>query len=198
MVRWRRCSPSGHGRRSAALAAVVAVVAAIVPAVVVYACIGVVSLEATPTTAQPGGSVTLSGKDFAPGSPILVHLDSADGPVIFTVPSFQGDSMTSHFSVTMPIPSNVAVGAHVLVATQAEHDMNGGTPARAVLYVGTAAGPQPAPPARPATAAVDDGPGIGGLALIALAAAAFTGLVFALAAVMAGRRSGPTEASAGA
>ncbi|HEX6539329.1 MAG TPA: hypothetical protein VF155_09135, partial [Candidatus Dormibacteraeota bacterium] len=122
------------------MAAAVASAAAAVPAVVAYACIGVVSLEANPTTVQPGGSVTLSGKDFVPDVPILVHLDSVNGPVIFTVPSSQGDVMTSHFSITMPVPSSVANGAHVLVATQDEHDMNGGNPARAVLYVGTAPG----------------------------------------------------------
>ena len=174
-----------------------ALAATAVTAVVVYACIGVVSLEASPASVQPGGSITLTGKDFVPDAPILLHLDSVSGPVIFTVPSSQGDVMTSHFSITVPIPSSIPNGTHVLVATQAEHDMNGGNPARTVIYVGTAAAVQSAATARPATALIDNGPGIGVLALIALAAAVVTGIAFAFIASRAGSRSTPTGASAG-
>ncbi|HEX6538535.1 MAG TPA: hypothetical protein VF155_05090, partial [Candidatus Dormibacteraeota bacterium] len=59
-------------------------------------------------------------------------------------------------------------------------------------------GPQPATTARAAAPLVDDGPGVGGLALIALAAALVTGTVFAVLAAVAGRRSQPPEARAGA
>lgn len=191
-----RTAPHGQRFRWWFLAAPLALAGIAAPAVVVYACIGVVALTATPATVQPGGSVTLSGKDFVPDKPILVHLDSVNGPVIFTVPSSAGDVMTSHFSITMPVPSSVPVGAHVLVATQDEHDMNGGNPARAALYVGASPALAPAGTDRPAVALVDDGPGVGGLALIALIAAVATGIAFAVVAAIAGRSR--SEATTGA
>ena len=187
-----------HGRlkRRWVLATIGALVATIIPAVVVYACIGVVGLSTSPTSVQPGGSVTVTGKDFAPGVPVDLHLDSATGPVIFTVPAFKTDSMESTFSVTVPIPSSVSVGAHVLVATQAERDMNSGNPARAALYVGVPAAGVQAATTRPAMAIVDNGPGVGGLTLIALAATAFGLVVFAVLGVLSSRRR--PEATAGA
>ncbi|MBV8528916.1 MAG: hypothetical protein JOZ75_11410 [Candidatus Dormibacteraeota bacterium] len=183
------CARGGR-RRLWPLALTGAVAAALLPVAAVYACIGVVGLSTSPTSVQPGGSVTVNGKDFAPEVPIELHLDSLSAPVFFTIPAFKGDSMTSTFSVTVPIPSTVSTGRHVIIASQTERDMNSGNPARAVLYVGTPAANQPAVSSRPATASVDNGPGIGGLALIALAAAAFGLFVFALIGVMAGRRPG--------
>lgn len=174
------------------LATLAAFCAAMVPAAIVYACIGVVGLTTSPTFVQPGGTVTVSGKDFVNDKPVVLHLDSIDGPVIFTVPSSAGDVMTSHFSVSVTIPSTVSTGAHVLVAVQPEHDMNSGNPARAALYVGTPPGNSQVTTTRPASAIIDDGPGIGGLTLIAVAAAAFGLLLFIVFAAVAGRRELPS------
>ena len=158
-----------------------------VPAAIAYACIGVVGLSTSPSVVQPGGTVTVTGKDFVNDKPVVLHLDTVDGPVIYTVPRSTGDVMTSNFSVTFQLPSSVSNGSHVLVATQDEHDMNGGNPARAALYVGTTPG-NTNPAARPATAIIDNGPGIGGLTLIALAAMGFALLLFIVFAALAGRR----------
>ena len=172
-------------------AAMGAIAAAMVPAAIAYACIGVVGLSTSPSVVQPGGTVTVTGKDFVNDKPVVLHLDSADGPVIYTVPNSIGDVMTSNFSVTFQLPSSVSTGAHVLVATQDEHDMNGGNPARAALYVGITPG-NTNPAARPATAIIDNGPGIGGLTLIALAAMAFALVLFIVFAALAGRRQLPS------
>ena len=168
-----------------------AVAAAMVPAAIAYACIGVVGLNANPSVVQPGGTVTVTGKDFVNNIPVVLHLDSVDGPVIYTVLQSTGDVMTSNFSVTFQLPSSVSTGAHVLVATQDEHDMNGGNPARAALYVGVTPG-NTNPAARPASAIIDNGPGVGGLALIALAAMAFALLLFIAYAALAGRGQLPS------
>ena len=172
-------------------AAMGAVAAAMVPAAIAYACIGVVALSTSPSVVQPGGTVTVTGKDFVNDKPVVLHLDTVDGPVIYTVPKSTGDVMTSNFSVTFTLPSTVSNGAHVLVATQDEHDMNGGNPARAALYVGTTPG-NTNPAARPATAIIDNGPGIGGRTLIALAAMGFALLLFIVFAALAGRRQLPS------
>ena len=179
-----------RGRLGLGVAAA-AVATMMVPAAIAFACIGVVGLSTSPSVVQPGGSVTVTGKDFVNDKPVVLHLDSVDGPVIYTVPKSTGDVMTSNFSVTFQLPSTVSNGAHVLVATQDEHDMNGGNPARAALYVGTTPG-NANPAARPATAIIDNGPGIGGLTLIALAAMAFALLLFIVYAALAGRRQVPS------
>jgi hypothetical protein len=162
-----------------------------VPLAIVHACIGVVGLTASPSVVQPGGNVTVTGKDFVNDIPVVLHLDSVAGPVVYTVAKSTGDVMTSNFSVTFQLPSTVSTGAHVLVATQDEHDMNGGNPARAALYVGTAPG-NSNPAARPAAALIDNGPGVGGLTLIALAAMAFALLLFIVFAAVAARRQQPS------
>lgn len=172
-------------------AAACGVMAALVPAAIAYACIGVVGLSTSPSVVQPGGTVTVTGKDFVNDKPVELHLDSVTGPLIYTVPKSSGDVMTSNFSVTFQLPSTVSNGAHVLVATQDEHDMNGGNPARAALYVGTTPG-NTNPAARDATAIIDNGPGIGGLVLIALAAMAFALVLFIVFAAVAGRRQVPS------
>ena len=181
----------GRRGRLGLCAAAGAVAAAILPAAIAYACIGVVGLSATPSVVQPGGTLTVTGKDFVNDKPVLLHLDSVDGPVIYTVAQSSGDVMTSNFSVTFRLPSTVTTGSHVLVATQDEHDMNGGNPARAALYVGVTPGNANVV-SRPATAIIDNGPGIGGLALIALAAMGFALLLFIAYAALAGRSRLPS------
>lgn len=151
-----------------------------VPAIVAYACVGLVALEATPASVQPGGSVTLRGMDFVPSAPVQIHVDRINGPVIGTVTPAQmtGGVMSSRFNQTVTLPANLTTGQHVLVATQSAHNMNGGNPARTVLYVGVPAPAPAGPDARPAAAQLDSGPGWGVLVLIGLAAAVVGLLVF--------------------
>lgn len=157
------------------------------PAVIAYACVGVVALSASPASVQPGSSVTLSGMDFVPTAPVQIHLDTVDGPVIATVTQMTGGVMSSRFSQSVTIPSNVSTGSHVLIATQNAHNMNGGNPARAALYVGIAAPAASGPEARPAAVSIDSGPGWVVLALVALGAAIVGLIVFGTLVLRPGR-----------
>jgi hypothetical protein len=148
-------------------------IAIILPVGFAWACVGLVSLSTNSPTVQAGGSLTVIGKEFAQKAPVLIHLDSMTGPVLVTATGTPATStMTSKFEVAVTIPSNVSAGPHLLIATQDEHDMNGGNPARAVIYVGTSAPAPAALASRPGTLLADRGLGLATLALIGLATAA--------------------------
>lgn len=185
-----------RGTRTRLLTGVAAAVAAafVVPAIVVYACVGVVGLSATPSSVQPGGTFVLNGKDFVTTVPVVIHLDTIDGPVIATVTKqIGGGVMSSTFAQTVTLPSTVSSGQHVLIATQSQHTMNGGNPARAVIYVGQPAPVASGPEARPAAVTIDSGPGWPVLAIIALASALVGFFVFSVFALRS-----RTPSSAGA
>lgn len=158
--------------------------ALVMPAIVVYACVGVVGLSASPSSVQPGGTFVLHGKDFAVTVPVVIHLDTITGPVIATVTQQTGTGvMSSTFTQTVTLPSTVSSGQHVLIATQSQHTMNGGNPARAVIYVGQPAPVASGPEARPAAVTIDSGPGWPVLALVALASALVGFFVFSVVAL---------------
>jgi len=184
----RQARPLQTRHLAAIAAAVVAALA--VPAIVAYACVGVVALSANPSSVQSGGTFTLKGMDFVPTAPVQIHLDTIDGPVIATVTQMTGGVMSSRFSQSVTLPSNVGSGQHVLIATQSQHNMNGGNPARAVLYVGQPAPAASGPDARPASVTIDSGPGWGVLALVALAAAIVGFFIFSAFALRPGRTAG--------
>lgn len=172
--------------------AVVAVAGAIVPSAMAFACVGITSLNTSSSTVAPGGTLNVTGKDFAVQTPVILHLDTLNGSVLATIHVNGTGAMTSTFSQVVTIPSDVPVGAHLLVATQDEHNMNGGTPARAAIYVGN--GPVPAPAgsaARPAGVIAGSGLGVGVLALIGLAAAAASLLVAGAISASSRRRARP-------
>ena len=165
--------------------------ALVVPAIVVYACVGVVGLSANPTSVQPGGTFVLSGKDFVVTVPTQIHLDTINGPVIATVTTYKGTGvMSSTFSQSVTLPSTVGNGQHVLIATQTQHTMNGGNPARAVIYVGQPAPAATGPEARPAAVTIDSGPPWPVLALVALASALVGFFVFSVVALRSRTPSG--------
>ncbi|MHB1534928.1 MAG: hypothetical protein ACYC1D_10040 [Acidimicrobiales bacterium] len=168
-----------------------AVVAITIPAGMAWACVGLALLTTTSPTVKPGGTATAIGRDFAPGSPVQIHLDSLTGPVLTTVPPLKGFAMTTRFKVPVSIPADITVGPHVLIATQDEHNMNTNVPARAVIYVGTAPSPPPAPSPRAATLSASSGPSVGVLALVALAVAAVALAVFGAVVAGASRRPRP-------
>ena len=150
-----------------------AAIAIMLPFGFAWACVGLVSLSTNSPTVQAGGSLTVIGKEFAQKAPVLIHLDSITGPVLVTATGTPATStMTSKFEVAVTIPSNVSAGPHLLIATQDEHDMNGGNPARAVIYVGTSAPAPAALASRPGTLLADRGLGVATVALIGLATAA--------------------------
>ncbi len=160
-------------RRGWAIGLVIAAVMAIIlPVGFAWACVGLVSLSTSSPTVQAGGTVTVIGKEFAQKAPVSIHLDSITGPVLVTATGTPATStMTSKFEVALTIPSTVSSGPHVLIATQDEHDMNGGNPARAIVYVGTTEPAPAAPASRPGTLLANKGLGVATLALIGLAAA---------------------------
>ncbi len=170
--------------RSLLAVAMVTCVALLLTAGLASACVAVVSLTNSSPSVEPGGTVTVTGREFAMAVPVLIHLDSPTGPVLATVPPPE-DTMTSSFTVTVPIPPDITTGRHLLVATQDHHDMNSGAPARSVFHVGTAP-PVPAPSAqRPAGLATASEPSVATLAMVASAVA--LGLVGA--GVWSSRRS---------
>lgn len=149
------------------------------PAAVAYACVALMSITTDVSTVQPGGTVTVMGTDFAQDQPVELHLDTPDGPLLATVPPPKS-TMTSKFAVKVTLPEDTAVGEHLILATQTYHHMNAGAPARAVLYVGTAAPAAVVPEVR--AARVDMGPGasVTMLVLVGLAAAVAALLLAAL------------------
>lgn len=167
----------------------VAAVAVVVPAALASACVALISLITANNTVQPGGTVTVIGREFAQGAPVEIHLDSPTGPVLATAPP-PDTTMTSQWRLDVPIPADIKPGPHILVATQNYHNMNGGSTARVTIHVGTTApviGPSQAA-ARPAARLSDSGPGVGTLLLVGLGAAAAGLLLAGLWYVAASRR----------
>ncbi|MGH9131020.1 MAG: hypothetical protein ACRDWV_04965 [Acidimicrobiales bacterium] len=136
----------------------------------------------------------LLGKDFVPTAPVEIHLDSVTNKVIATVPSSaqQGhSSMTSTFAVPVSIPATTTAGSHILVATQNAHQMNGGNPARALIYVGAnPVGAQSGAAGRPVGLIVGPQLGTADLALISLGVAVGGLLVAGSLSLFARRRHG--------
>lgn len=167
-----------------------------IPAGLAWACVAVFSLTTDSPNVQPGGTVMVTGKAFAEGSPVDIHLDSSTGPVLATAPA-PAETMTSVFTIPVVIPANVSKGEHMLVATQEYHYMNSGSPARALLFVGTDAPPVAGAPARRAGLTVESGPGLSILILIALGVAVggvlLTGGISAFATTRGGKTTGRPE-----
>ncbi len=173
----------------------VAAVAVVVPVGQAWGCVTVVSFRTNgPSSVQPGGTVEVFGADFARERPVDIHLDSADGPVLATVPSPMPSTMTSTFTVQVPIAADVAPGQHLLVATQDHYDMNVGIPARAAIYVGSSPPAEPTPTERATTLAVSDAPSAANYILIGLGVAAAGILLAAVASMIAARRPSSGQA----
>lgn len=169
-------------------ALVVGAAAVLVPAGLAWGCVGVVSLTTSSPTVQPGGTLTVTGREFAAKVPVDIHLDSATGPVLVTVPG-PSSTMNSKFTATVPIPGNIQAGEHVLFASQDHHDMNSGQPARAVFYVGVAPPAPAGAQARPVGMESASGPSVASLVLIGLGVAIVALLVAGgLTLASAGRR----------
>ena len=113
-----------------------------------FACTNLATLSTSAAAAKSGGVVTLSGSSFAAAeegvapSPVLVHWNKVDGPVLATlVPDAKG-AVTG--SVTLP---TAEPGHYVLIATQVDEEGENqfGTPARVPLEVLSASGESVAP-----------------------------------------------------
>ncbi|HEX3621528.1 MAG TPA: hypothetical protein VHT97_04355 [Acidimicrobiales bacterium] len=144
-------------------------------------------------TVQPGGTVTVIGREFAQGAPVEIHLDSPTGPLLTTAPP-PTTTMTSKFNWDVPIPANTPFGQHILFAVQNYHNMNASVP-RSVIYVGVLPPAAAAPAPRPASLGVGSGPSGVSLVLLGLGVAAAGLIVAGLWSLAAGgRRSDEPQA----
>lgn len=182
-------------RRGLAIAAVLSM-AVLAPTGFAWACVGIASLITESPTVQPGGTLTVTGRAFARGVPVEIHLDSPTGPLLATVPG-PDSTMNSKFTHPVTIPADISSGRHFLVAIQNHHDMNVGAPARAVFYVGDAPPPAPTPAARPSGVVALSGPSVIALVLIGLGVAAAGLLAAGLWTVASTRGSSRPDATAG-
>ncbi len=162
-----------------------------------WACIPVATLDVTPQQVMPGQEVTVSGVFYGKKSPVVMHFNALDGPVLaqFT-PSKDGI-----ISGRLAIPADAKPGNYVLVATQepVRGETTWGVPSRAlVTVVGDAGapvvGPLEAPPAeRPAGLVTGDSVGLGELVLVGLGVAGVGMFLAGMAAFFAGRRRAAPE-----
>lgn len=182
-------------RRLAAASAAAAAV--VVSAGLAWACVAVVSLTTNTKTVQPGGTLNVTGREFATNAQVDIHLDSPAGPVLASVPNPQPSTMSSKFTVDVPVPDTITPGEHFLVATQDHHDMNSGQPARSVFYVGTSP-PTTVIPVRPVRLEEASGPSIAVLVFIALAVAVVGLLIVGGIASSRRGRGGPNPPVSGA
>ena len=149
---------------------VVAAFSVLVPAGIVWACVAPVSLTTASPTVQPGGTVTVIGRETAPGAPIEIRLNSATGPILATVTGQPG-GMSAKWEHEVTIPASTPYGKHVLYAVQNYRNMNAVVP-KTTIYVGTVPGPADESEPRVASMDVGSGPSAGTLVLLGLAAAA--------------------------
>lgn len=183
--------------RKRILGMLLASTAIIIPAGMAWGCVALVGFRTTGSgVVQPGTTVEVEGTEFASDEPVDIRLDAVDGPILYTHPDPQPGTMTSKFTVQVPIPQDITPGAHVLVATQTHYDMNVGIPARAAIFVNTSEPVAPLPEDRVTTLMVDDGPEVGDYILIGLGVAA-AGLLLAAAASLAASRRPPTRQAEG-
>lgn len=116
-----------------------------------WACIPVATLTLNPSTVKPGDTVTATGRFYGTKSPVVLHQNTLDGPILATANADDGGSISATFTV----PANTGTANVVIVATQATTpgDTTWGVPARALLTV-SASGASPAVGAGPRAADV--------------------------------------------
>ncbi|GAC1505163.1 MAG: hypothetical protein NVS1B3_02980 [Candidatus Dormibacteraceae bacterium] len=158
----------------------------------ILACIPIATLNLSQAEATPGSKITATMQQAnTRAGDITLHWKTVDGPVLTTATPGAG-GMTATFTV----PSDATGGYYLVIATQDSKPDVGtfGLPARAVLHViGTGGSPinSTVPTstvgARASGLAVDPGPDLGVLALVALAAAALGLIVVGTAALVVSR-----------
>lgn len=181
--------------RKRILGMVTAAAVVMIPAGLAWGCVAVVAFRVNGSgTVQPGGTVEVFGGEFAADQPVDIRLDTLDGPILYTHPDPQPSTMTSQFTVQVPIPQDVSPGPHVLIATQSHYDMNAGIPARASIYVNASAPVEPLPDERATALAVEEESNAVSYVLIGLGVAAAGLLLAAVASMIAARRPSSGQA----
>jgi hypothetical protein len=186
----------GLRSRSKVILAMIAALV-VVPAGLAWGCVALVAFRTTGSgVVQPGGAVEVFGGEFAKGKPVHIRLDSVDGPILYTHPDPQPSTMTSQFTVQVPIPQDISPGEHALIATQEHYDMNVGIPARAAIYVDSSPPVAPLPVERAPALTVGEAPGMARYILIGLGVAAAGVLLAAVASKIAARGPSPVQSGA--
>lgn len=152
----------------------VAAAAVLATAAVGFACTNLATLNLSSAAGKPGDVVTVTGssfnvnaKDVAASTPVVLHWNGVDGPVLATVQPDKAGNISATFTVPDGQP-----GYYVLVATQ--RDAKGvdayGTPARAAYQILGANGQSVVQPASaPATAPVSSEGSSAGLIALTVA-----------------------------
>lgn len=145
-MRWRG--------RSSILALGSAVSAVLALAASAWACVPMANVEVTPARVQAGQEVVVSGIRFLSFEPVVIRLDSLDGPVLATVP--MGPTANTLFKTSVTIPPGTRPGPAVLIVTQEATPgyvtVGWGIPARTVV---TVTGPDGQIPLQAAPTALD-------------------------------------------
>jgi hypothetical protein len=185
--------PGDWGRRRSALLCTLGAMAVVWGASSAWACVPFTGLRATPSEVDPGEAITLIGSQFRTQTPVVIRLDSLEGPELarFMVVSDKGP----FFRETVVIPADISPGHHILVATQETPAWVAsppwGIPARTVITVRGAAppAPPPAPPAPRTAELTQDSVGAMSFALVAVSVAAVAVLGFGSVALLVSRRA---------
>ena len=168
-----------------------------------WACVPVATVTLTPSEARPGDEVTVSGIRFVTMRPVVLRLQSMEGPILATIDMPR--SANTLFSTKIRVPQDARPGPLVVMAMQDPDPDTGfagwGVPTRAIVTVLDADGR--APPTtissvsgRP-SALVDESVDVGLVALLVLGVAAGALMLAGTAALVASRRSGrPSAATA--
>ncbi|MDQ3973525.1 MAG: hypothetical protein M3276_04185 [Actinomycetota bacterium] len=164
-------------------------------AAVAWACIPVATLDVTPQQVSPGQEVTVSGVFYGAESPVVMHFNALDGPVLAELtPNDDGI-----INGKLTIPADTEPGNYVLVATQeaVRGETTWGVPSRAlVTVIGDGGAPvlgalEAPPAARPAGLVTGESAGLGELVLVGLGVAGVGMFLAGMAAFFAGRRAAP-------
>lgn len=179
------------GRRRSVVLTALGALAVVWGASSAWACVPFAGLRATPSEVEPGQAITLTGSQFRIQTPVIIRLDTLDGPELarFMVTSDKGP----FFKETVVIPADVSPGQHVLVATQETPAWAGppwGIPARTVITVGGPAAAPAVPPLPPRTADLTrESVSAMAFALVAFGVAVVAVLGFGAAALLVSRRA---------
>lgn len=91
---------------------------------VAYACQRITPMHANPQSGPAGSTVQVSGTNFSresTSSDVAIRLDRRDGRVLASIPASSLEPVgttTGKFSANVTIPADVAIGNHILIATQ--------------------------------------------------------------------------------
>lgn len=99
------------------------------------------SLDLDVATAKPGQRVTFRGAYYNDAHPVMIRLDSVQGPVLATVAPDAlvdfGHSFWREITGSFVVPAEATPGSHIVLATQedAQGKPTWGVPARAPIEV---------------------------------------------------------------